>query len=146
MLQVNVLADMELWGIGVDIEGCLRARNILRDKLRSLEKKAFELAGMTFSLHNPADIANVLYGKLKLAIPENQSKGKLHPSTDKHSLDLLRYCKGLIVFLTLCSFFSITKEFRLFEVLSTVNYIKRKSGVIKSMIFFSPSYCDSIFV
>ncbi|KAG7540631.1 Helicase superfamily 1/2 ATP-binding domain [Arabidopsis thaliana x Arabidopsis arenosa] len=90
MPLVNVLADMELWGIGVDIEGCLRARNILRDKLRSLEKKAFELAGMTFSLHNPADIANVLFGQLKLPIPENQSKGKLHPSTDKHCLDLLR--------------------------------------------------------
>ncbi|WZZ24166.1 hypothetical protein YC2023_007567 [Brassica napus] len=39
-LTVNVLADMELWGIGVDIEGCLRARNILRDKLRSLEMKS----------------------------------------------------------------------------------------------------------
>ncbi|EOA15743.1 hypothetical protein CARUB_v10006788mg [Capsella rubella] len=90
MPLVNVLADMELWGIGVDIEGCLGARNILRDKLRSLEKKAFELAGMTFSLHNPADIANVLFGQLKLPIPENQSKGKLHPSTDKHCLDLLR--------------------------------------------------------
>ncbi|XP_024005041.1 helicase and polymerase-containing protein TEBICHI isoform X2 [Eutrema salsugineum] len=90
MPLVNVLADMELWGIGVDIEGCLRARNILRDKLRSLEKKAFELAGMTFSLHNPADIANVLYGQLKLPIPENQNKGKNHPSTDKHCLDLLR--------------------------------------------------------
>lgn len=98
MFQVNVLADMELWGIGVDIEGCLRARNILRDKLRSLEKKAFELAGMTFSLHNPADIANVLFGQLKLPIPENQNKGKLHPSTDKHCLDLLRYCKGLNAF------------------------------------------------
>ncbi|KFK29884.1 hypothetical protein AALP_AA7G191500 [Arabis alpina] len=90
MPLVNVLADMELWGIGVDIEGCLRARNILRDKLRSLEKKAFVLAGMTFSLHNPADIANVLFGQLKLPIPENQNKGKLHPSTDKHCLDLLR--------------------------------------------------------
>ncbi|VVB10640.1 unnamed protein product [Arabis nemorensis] len=90
MPLVNILADMELWGIGVDIEGCLGARNILRDKLRSLEKKAFELAGMTFSLHNPADIANVLFEQLKLPIPENQNKGKLHPSTDKHCLDLLR--------------------------------------------------------
>ncbi|CAH2077166.1 unnamed protein product [Thlaspi arvense] len=90
MPLVNVLADMELWGIGVDIEGCFKARNILRDKLRSLEKKAFELAGMTFSLHNPADIANVLFGQLQLPIPENQNNGKLHPSTDKHCLDLLR--------------------------------------------------------
>ncbi|KAL0698098.1 hypothetical protein Bca4012_054220 [Brassica carinata] len=90
MPLVNVLADMELWGIGVDIEGCLRARNVLRDKLRSLEKKAFELAGMTFSLHSPADISNVLFRQLKLPIPENYNKGKLHPSTDKHCLDLLR--------------------------------------------------------
>lgn len=94
MFQVNVLADMELWGIGVDIEGCLRARNILRDKLRSLEKKAFELAGMPFSLHNPADIANVLFKQLKLPIPETHNEGKLHPSTDKQCLDLLRYWKG----------------------------------------------------
>ncbi|CDY23339.1 BnaA08g12070D [Brassica napus] len=90
MPLVNVLADMELWGIGVDIEGCLKARNVLRDKLRSLEKKAFELAGMTFSLHSPADISNVLFRQLKLPIPENHNKGKLHPSTDKHCLDLLR--------------------------------------------------------
>ncbi|XP_010546537.1 PREDICTED: helicase and polymerase-containing protein TEBICHI [Tarenaya hassleriana] len=90
MPLVNILADMELWGIGVDIEGCLAARNILQKKLWSLEKEAFKLAGMTFSLHNPADIANVLYGQLKLPIPENHGKGKLHPSTDKHCLDFLR--------------------------------------------------------
>lgn len=90
MPLVNVLADMELWGIGVDMEGCLKARKVLSEKLRSLQKKAYELAGMTFSLHAAADIANVLYGHLKLPIPEGHGKGKLHPSTDKHCLDLLR--------------------------------------------------------
>ncbi|XP_050213511.1 helicase and polymerase-containing protein TEBICHI isoform X2 [Mercurialis annua] len=87
---VNILADMELWGIGVDMEGCLRARNVLGKKLRHLEKKAYELAGMTFSLYTAADIANVLYGHLKLPIPKEHGKGKRHPSTDKHCLDLLR--------------------------------------------------------
>lgn len=91
MCKVNVLADMELWGIGVDMEGCLKARKVLSEKLRCLQKKAYELAGMTFSLHAAADIANVLYGHLKLPIPEGHGKGKLHPSTDKHCLDLLRY-------------------------------------------------------
>ncbi|RID50585.1 hypothetical protein BRARA_H01306 [Brassica rapa] len=52
--------------------------------------RTFELAGMTFSLHSPADISNVLFRQLKLPIPENHNKGKLHPSTDKHCLDLLR--------------------------------------------------------
>lgn len=82
---------MELWGIGVDMEGCLRARNLLQKKLRYLEKKAYTLAGMKFSLYTAADIANVLYGHLKLPIPEGHNKGKQHPSTDKHCLDLLRY-------------------------------------------------------
>ncbi|OMO91013.1 hypothetical protein COLO4_18706 [Corchorus olitorius] len=87
---VNVLAEMEVWGIGINMEGCLWARNLLGKKLRCLEKEAYKLAGMTFSLYTAADIANVLYGHLKLPVPEGRNKGKQHPSTDKHCLDLLR--------------------------------------------------------
>ncbi|XP_022856955.1 helicase and polymerase-containing protein TEBICHI-like isoform X2 [Olea europaea var. sylvestris] len=86
---VNVLADMEICGIGVDMERCLRARHILRTKLKYLEKEAYQLAGMKFSLSMSADIANILYGHLKLPKPEGY-EGKLHPSTDKHCLDMLR--------------------------------------------------------
>ncbi|KAG6649379.1 hypothetical protein CIPAW_07G208100 [Carya illinoinensis] len=93
---VNVLADMELWGIGVDMDGCLQARNLLAKKLRHLEKEAYKLAGMTFSLYTAADIANVLYGHLKLPIPEGHNMGKQHPSTDKHCLDLLRHDHPII--------------------------------------------------
>ncbi|XP_042498308.1 helicase and polymerase-containing protein TEBICHI isoform X2 [Macadamia integrifolia] len=87
---VSVLADMELWGIGVDMEGCLRARNVLVRTLKELEKEAYKLSGVRFSLYTASDIANVLYQHLKLPIPEGTTKGKRHPSTDKHSLDLLR--------------------------------------------------------
>ncbi|MBA0816932.1 hypothetical protein Gohar_001542, partial [Gossypium harknessii] len=87
---VRVLAEMELWGIGINMEGCLWARNLLGEKLRYLEKEAYKLAGMKFSLSTAADIANVLYGHLKLPVPEGRNKGKQHPSTDKHCLDLLR--------------------------------------------------------
>ncbi|VFQ97668.1 unnamed protein product [Cuscuta campestris] len=90
MPLVDVLSDMELWGIGVDMEGCLQGREILRRKLKSLEREAYTLAGMTFSLSTAADIANVLYNHLKLSIPKRDGKGKQHPSTDKHCLDLLR--------------------------------------------------------
>ncbi|MCD9558471.1 hypothetical protein HAX54_015857 [Datura stramonium] len=90
MPLVNVLADMELCGIGVDMEGCLQARQILGRKLKILEKEAYKLAGMTFSLYTASEIANVLYGHLQLPIPEGCKKGKQHPSTDKHCLDLLR--------------------------------------------------------
>lgn len=87
---MKVLADMEHWGIGVDMERCLCARNILVKKLKELEKEAHSLAGLSFSLSTSADIANVLYTRLKLPIPDSGKKGKLHPSTDKHSLDILR--------------------------------------------------------
>lgn len=82
---------MEYWGIGVDMEGCLQARHLLGKKLRLLEKKAYKLAGTSFSLYMASDIANILYNKLKLPIPEGKRQGKQHPSTDKHCLDLLRY-------------------------------------------------------
>ncbi|KAK1266849.1 hypothetical protein QJS04_geneDACA019368 [Acorus gramineus] len=86
---VKVLAYMELWGIGVDMEACLRARHVLGKKLRELQNEAYGLAGITFSLYTSADIAFVLYKHLKLPIPEGYNKGKEHPSTDKHCLDLL---------------------------------------------------------
>lgn len=52
---------MEFWGIGVDIEGCFKVRNVLRDKLRFFEKKVFELVGMIFLLYSLVDILNVLF-------------------------------------------------------------------------------------
>ncbi|CAM8913302.1 unnamed protein product [Rhodiola kirilowii] len=88
---VNILADMELWGIGVDMEGCLQARHLLGKKLRLLEKEAYRLAGTSFSLYMASDVANILYNQLKLPLPEGKHQGKQHPSTDKHCLDLLRH-------------------------------------------------------
>ena len=82
---------METWGLGVDLEGCLRAWQVLGRKLRYLEKEAYKLAGMTFSLYTAADVSNVLYGHLKLPVPERCNKAKQYPSTGKHCLDLSRY-------------------------------------------------------
>lgn len=87
---VKVLADMELWGVGIDMESCLRARHDLMRKLKELENDAHSLAGMPFSLYSTADIAHVLYTRLKLPIPNGCKSGKLHPSTNKQSLALLR--------------------------------------------------------
>ncbi|KAL6854375.1 hypothetical protein ACP4OV_019278 [Aristida adscensionis] len=87
---VNVLADMELWGIGADMDACLHARHVIIKKLKELEKEAHRLAGKSFSLNATADIADILYTHLKLPVPKGCEKGKLHPSTDKQTLDHLR--------------------------------------------------------
>ena len=88
---MNVLADMELWGIGADMDACLRARHIIIKKLKDLEKEAYKLVGKSFSLNANADIADILFTHLKLPVPKGCEKGKLHPSTDKQCLDHLRY-------------------------------------------------------
>lgn len=82
---------MELWGIGADMDACLNARHIIIRKLKELEKEAYRLAGKSFSLNATADIADILYTHLKLPVPKGCEKGKLHPSTDKQSLEHLRY-------------------------------------------------------
>lgn len=102
--QVTVLADMELWGIGADMEACLRARHTIIKKLKELEKEAYTLAGKRFSLNATADIADILYTHLKLPVPKGCDKGKLHPSTDKQSLDHLRYKFDLFSYLSCVSF------------------------------------------
>ncbi|KAL6006246.1 hypothetical protein ACLOJK_040292 [Asimina triloba] len=109
--NVTVLADMELQGIGVDMDACFHARQILGKKLKQLEKEAHKLAGLTFSLYATADIANVLYNHLKLPIPEGHNKGKQHPSTDKQCLDILREHRALAKLLnsTLGSICSLSK-------------------------------------
>ncbi|KAK7278877.1 hypothetical protein RJT34_23916 [Clitoria ternatea] len=43
---VNVLADMELWGTGVDLERCIQAQKLLVKRLKLLEKEAYRLAVM----------------------------------------------------------------------------------------------------
>ncbi|KAL1315068.1 hypothetical protein HN51_041855 [Arachis hypogaea] len=93
---VNVLADMELWGIGVDLERCIQARKLLVKRLKYLEKEAYKLAGITFSLNMPADIAKVLFEHLMLPIPDGRNKGKKHASTGKQCLDALRHVHPIV--------------------------------------------------
>lgn len=92
---MKVLADMETWGVGVDMEACRKAQQLLNCKLGALEVKAQQLAGMPFSLSIPGEVAHVLYQHLQLPVPAG-CKGKQHPSTDKHALDLLRYWRTCI--------------------------------------------------
>ncbi|XP_073390265.1 helicase and polymerase-containing protein TEBICHI isoform X3 [Physcomitrium patens] len=89
MPLVRVLADMETWSLGLDMRVCRKAQSHLHCKLRELEAQGEKLAGMSFSLSAPAEVAHVLYRHLKLPVPPG-CKGKHHPSTDKQALEFLR--------------------------------------------------------
>lgn len=91
VLQVNVLAEMESSGIGVDMDACCHTRQVIEKRIKALEARAHQLAGTPFALSAPAEVAHTLYKQLKLPVPPGCNKGKQHPTTNKHALDLLRY-------------------------------------------------------
>lgn len=53
------LALLELNGIGFSIAECEVQKHVMQAKLSALEAQAYQLAGHSFSLTNPEDIAEV---------------------------------------------------------------------------------------
>lgn len=66
MPSLLVLAKVELNGIGFSPEECANQRDVLQTRVSELEKEAYNLAGHTFSLTSPDDVASVLFLELKL--------------------------------------------------------------------------------
>ncbi|XP_053561115.1 DNA polymerase theta [Bombina bombina] len=79
------LALLELNGIGFDTEECEMQKNIMQAKLNEIEAQAYQLAGHSFSLTSPDDIAQVLFLELKL--PPN---GDLKSQGNKKTLGYTR--------------------------------------------------------
>uniref|UniRef100_A0A4W3GYT0 DNA polymerase theta n=1 Tax=Callorhinchus milii TaxID=7868 RepID=A0A4W3GYT0_CALMI len=60
------LVLLELNGIGFSAAECEAQKHIMQAKLSAIEKQAYQLAGHSFSLTSPDDIAEVLFLELKL--------------------------------------------------------------------------------
>ncbi|XP_062391805.1 DNA polymerase theta [Sardina pilchardus] len=60
------LALLELNGIGFSTEECEAQKHVMQAKLKALESQAYQLAGHSFSLTSPDDVAEVLFLELKL--------------------------------------------------------------------------------
>ncbi len=85
----KVLAKMELNGIKVD-KGVLDKLSVFLDKkLSVLEKKIYQLAGEEFNINSPAQLAKVLFEKLKLPTTDIK-RTKEGYSTDAEQLARLR--------------------------------------------------------
>lgn len=55
------LALLELNGIGFSVAECEAQKHVMQAKLSDLEKKAYQLAGHSFSLTSPEDVAEVCF-------------------------------------------------------------------------------------
>ncbi|GJQ58661.1 MAG: DNA polymerase I [Candidatus Scalindua sp. AMX11] len=88
MPLLEVLAEMEINGVGIDV-------NLLREMSRTLEKelednskRIYHIAGEEFNINSPKQLAIILFEKLKLP---TSKKTKTGYSTDEGVLERLAY-------------------------------------------------------
>ena len=79
----KVLFSMENYGFKVDREVLNSLKKKYYDEQEKVEKEIFEMAGETFNLNSPKQLASVIFDKLKL--PHNRKQ-----STNAESLELIQ--------------------------------------------------------
>ncbi|XP_062868243.1 DNA polymerase theta, partial [Trichomycterus rosablanca] len=113
------LALLELNGIGFSVAECEAQKHVMQAKLSDLESRAYQLAGHSFSLTSPDDVAEVLFLELKL--PPN---GDLNGLKNKKTLGYTRRA-GTSGRVKLSKQFSTTKD-----VLEKLKPLHQLPGVI----------------
>jgi len=83
---IELLAEMEIWGVKVDSGALARLSDELEAELHRLEEKIFELSGGKFNLNSPQQLGDILFHKLQLQ-PSRKTKITKRYST---SLDVLQ--------------------------------------------------------
>ncbi|VXD25775.1 DNA polymerase I [Planktothrix serta PCC 8927] len=84
-----VLADMEYWGVHLDIEYLQTLAEQLDKQLESIENQAYKLAGETFNLGSPKQLSKLLFETLGLDIKKTRQI-KTGYSTDVNVLEKLQ--------------------------------------------------------
>jgi DNA polymerase-1 len=83
---VDVLADLEFAGVGVDRERLSELSGRYTERLKQLEIEIEELAGHPLNIASPKQLAQVLFQELRLPVVK---KTKTGPSTDADVLEQL---------------------------------------------------------
>jgi DNA polymerase-1 len=83
---IEVLADMEVWGVRVDRAALESLSAEFEADLARLEKKIYELSGTEFNINSPQQLGDILFHKIQLQ-PSRKTKITKRYST---SLDILQ--------------------------------------------------------
>ncbi len=90
---VDVLKDMELFGIKVDKKALLEYQKMLGEKIELLTSEIYETAGEEFNINSPQQLGVILFEKLGL---KGSKKTKTGYSTNHEVLEKLRSQHPLI--------------------------------------------------
>jgi len=66
---IEVLANMEMWGVKIDTKTLEDLSSELEDDLGILKKKIFEISGEEFNINSPQKLGHILFDILKLPSP-----------------------------------------------------------------------------
>jgi DNA polymerase I len=84
--MIELLAEMEIWGVKVDREALEKLSAEFEGDLRRLEKKIYEVSGTEFNINSPQQLAHILFNKINLT-PSRKTRITKRYST---SLDILQ--------------------------------------------------------
>ncbi len=118
---ITILAEMELTGIELDVQFLKTFAKRLNERIGKLKADIYDLAGEEFNLSSPAQLAQILYGRLGLST-NGLKKGKTGFSTAAGELDKLRDTHPIIPLLM---------EFREHEKLRST-YVEALPDMVKS--------------
>lgn len=94
MPLTEVLADMEITGVKVDVDYLDKVALELKAKLDEKEKEIYELAGSTFNIMSPMQLAKVLFEDLAIPYPKKAKDNKY--STSKDILDKIAFVHPIV--------------------------------------------------
>ncbi len=83
---INVLVKMEMRGIGIDVNFLKELKKRLEKDIGLIADECYKSAGCVFNINSPKQLAEILFGRLKLPPVK---KGKSHYSTDFEVLQQL---------------------------------------------------------
>jgi DNA polymerase-1 len=63
---IEVLADMEMWGVKIDTNALKKLSSELEYELVHLRKKIYDISGEEFNINSPQQLAHILFDKLSL--------------------------------------------------------------------------------
>lgn len=89
-----VLADMENTGIRVDRDYLKEVEITLEKQMKDIEQEIYDLAGSTFNIMSPAQLAKVLFEDLAIPYPKKVKDNKY--STSKDILDKIAFVHPIV--------------------------------------------------
>ncbi|KAK6743640.1 hypothetical protein RB195_010744 [Necator americanus] len=87
--SMQIVNNICLGGFFFDVGLCSSLVQKLKKKTEHLERECFELAGRSFNLDSPSQVAEVLFSRLNLSYPGGKTSKK-HMSTGKSVLEQMR--------------------------------------------------------